>query len=71
MKLAAKQNRLLESLAKMPVIAPWSNIDLVKMGQMGLVDEQIALGANGRVHSSKVYTLSAKGRGLLAERTGA
>ncbi|WIA55488.1 hypothetical protein N6H05_21035 [Sphingobium sp. WTD-1] len=71
MKLTAKQTRLLELLAQRMIIAPWSNIDLVKLMQLKLVDEAIAYGANGRLHSSKVWTLTDAGRRHLAEKGAA
>lgn len=64
MKLTAKQIRLLELLAQRAIIAPWSNLDLVKLEQMKLVADAVAYGANGRLHSSKVWTLTDAGRRL-------
>lgn len=71
MKLTAKQTKLLELLAQRMIIAPWSNIDLVKLMQLELVDEAIAYGANGRLHSSKVWALTDAGRCYLAEKGAA
>jgi len=67
-KLTAKQTKLLEALVQRPIIAPWSNIDLVTLRQLKLVDEAMANGANGRLHTSKVWTLTNDGRRYLAER---
>lgn len=71
MKLTAKQDKLLDLLAQRAIIAPWSNLDLVKLMQLKLVDEAIAYGANGRLHSSKVWTLSDAGRRHIADRGNA
>jgi len=70
-KLTAKQAGLLATLAKGAIVAPWSTMDLVKLSQMKLVDEAFAFGANGRLHSSKIWTLNDAGRRALAERTAA
>lgn len=67
MKLTAKQTKLLELLAQRAIIAPWSNLDLVKLMQLKLVAEAIAYGANGRLHSSKIWTLTDAGRRHLAD----
>lgn len=67
MKLTAKQIKLLELLAQRAIIAPWSNLDLTKLMQMKLVADAVAYGANGRLHSSKVWTLTDAGRRRLAE----
>ena len=65
MNLTAKQVFLLGSMAVKPVIAPWSSPDLVKLERVGLVSGQIAFGANCRVHTSKVWTLTDGGRLVL------
>lgn len=71
MNLSNKQIKLLGSLAIKSVIAPWSSIDLVKLEQMKLVSGAIAFGANGKVHTSKVWTLTDAGRRFVAESVGA
>jgi len=68
-KLTAKQFRLLETLTKGAIDAPWSSIDLVKLAQMELVIEAFAYGANGRLHTSKIWTLTEQGRDRLRKRS--
>lgn len=65
MNLTNKQIRLLGVLATRWIVAPWSTIDLVKMEQMGLVVGDLAFGANCKVHTSKVWTLTDAGRRLV------
>lgn len=60
-----KQVRLLAAMAKTPAIAPWSCLDLVKLEQLKLVSGAIAIGANGKLHTSKVWTLTDAGRRLV------
>lgn len=71
MKLTNRQNKLLGILAVRWVVAPWSSIDLVKLEQMKLVSGDLAFGANGKVHTSKVWTLTDVGRRFVAESTRA
>lgn len=66
MKLSPKQMRLLQSMTRKPVIAPWSTLDLTILEQLKLVSGEIAFGANGKVHTSKVWTITDGGR-LIAE----
>ena len=68
-KLTKKQAGLLTTLAKGAIVAPWSSIDLTKLAQLKLVDQAFAFGTNGRLHSSKIWTLTDAGRRALAERT--
>lgn len=67
MKLTNKQIKLLGTLAIKPVIAPWSSIDLVKLEQMQLVMSVMAFGANGKLHTSKIWTLTDAGCRFVAE----
>lgn len=67
MTLTNKQIKLLGILAIKPVIAPWSSMDLVKLEQMKLVSGAIAFGANGKVHTSKVWTLTGAGYNYVAK----
>lgn len=67
MTLTNKQIKLLGTLAVKPVIAPWSCIDLVKLEQMQLVLGVMALGANGKLHTSKNWTLTDVGCRFVAE----
>lgn len=62
-----KQVTLLGAMAAKPVIAPWSNIDLAKLEQMKLVSGAMAFGANGRLHTSKIWTLTEAGIRFVAE----
>lgn len=66
-----KQIRLLAAMAHKPVIAPWSCLDLVKLEQRKLVAGEVAVGANGKLHSSKVWTLTDAGRHFVAESASA
>lgn len=68
----AKQVRILEAMLRKPVIAAWSHRDLNPLMQMGLVSDALALGADCKVHSSKIWTITDKGRLFLnEERAGA
>lgn len=67
MNLTNKQIKLLGVLAVRWVVAPWSSIDLVKLEQMKLVSGHIAVGSNGKVHTSKVWTLTEAGILFVAE----
>ncbi|MFY9350338.1 MAG: hypothetical protein WBL20_03030 [Sphingobium sp.] len=69
--LTKKQIGLLETLAKGVIVAPWSTIDLVKLSQQKLVSETLAFGVNGRLHSSKIWTLTDEGCRYLDERGAA
>lgn len=71
MTLTNKQIKLLGILAVKPVVAPWSSLDLVRLEHMKLVAGVIALGANGKVHTSKVWTLTDAGRRFVAESASA
>ena len=71
MKLTAKQIDLLRILAVRWIVAPWSSIDLNKLEQMKLVSGDLAFGANGKVHTSKVWTLTDAGRRFVAESVNA
>lgn len=71
MKLTAKQLGLLQTMTKGAIVAPWSNLDLVKLTQMKLASDDFAFGMNGRLSSSKIYRLTAEGRRFLDERAGA
>lgn len=67
MKLSSKQIGLLRSIAIKPVIAPWSSVDLVKLERAGLVSSEVAYGADGKVHSSKIWELTTEGRRYVPE----
>lgn len=69
--LSKKQVGLLATMAKGAIVAPWSSMELVKLAQMKLVSEAFAFGMNGRLHSSKVWTLTDAGRQALAGSSGA
>lgn len=67
--LTKKQIALLGAMArKSPVIAPWSNRDLVTLHQRGFVDEALAWATDGRVSGSKVWTISDAGHRFLDEQ---
>ncbi|MFC3442580.1 hypothetical protein ACFOKF_15500 [Sphingobium rhizovicinum] len=70
MNLTNKQIKLLGILATRWIIAPWATIDLVKLEQMNLVAGDLAFGANGKVHTSKVWMLTVAGRQFVAESLG-
>lgn len=66
--LTKKQITLLANMTrKSPVIAPWSNRDLVTLSQLGFVDETLGWAADGRVSGSKVWTITDKGRRFIDE----
>ncbi|MEC8033960.1 MAG: hypothetical protein VX205_03080 [Pseudomonadota bacterium] len=69
-KLTVKQTKLLVTLAKGAIVAPWSSLELVKLAQMRLVAEDFAFGTNGRLHTSKIWTLTDAGRQALAGSAG-
>ncbi len=71
MKPTSKQIRLLAGMVKAPAIAPWSCLDLVQLEQLKLVSGAIAIGANGKVHTSKVWTLTDGGRRFVTESASA
>lgn len=70
--LTNKQIALLKVLAKRtPVLAPWTNPDFVALQQPGYVTGEVAFAPNGRLHSSKVWTITDRGRDFLrVERVG-
>lgn len=68
MTLSNKQIKLLGILAVRWIVAPWSSINLE---QMGLVAGDVAFGANGKVHTSKVWLLTDAGRRYVAESVNA
>lgn len=66
--LNKKQISLLTNMTrKSPVIAPWSNRDLVALSQLGFVEETVGWAADGRVSGSKVWTITDKGRRFIDE----
>lgn len=71
MILSSKQARLLKSMSVKSVIAPWSSVDLVKLERAGMVTGEVAYGADGKVHTSKIWELTANGRRFVAESVNA
>lgn len=71
MTLTNKQIKLLGILAVKPVVAPWANPVMFNLNKMGLVTGEIAADVNGKVHTSKVWTLTDAGKRFVAESVGA
>ena len=70
--LTNKQIKLLKVLEqRSSVLAPWANPDLLALDRLGYVTAAFAFAPSGRLHTSKIWTITELGRDFLrVERVG-
>ncbi|MGN6270897.1 MAG: hypothetical protein ACTHM0_13515 [Sphingomonas sp.] len=65
--LTDADRKLLTTLLRDDILAPWSHPNLARLSRHGLVDQAMLVKPNGRTAISKRWSITAAGRALMEQ----